>query len=365
MTNKKLTTNKFIQRANDIHDNKYDYSKSVYVNYGDNIIITCIKHGDFIKRVSKHLTGQGCQECSNKLRYTTNNFIKRAQQIHNFKYTYELVKIINANTKIIITCPIHGIFKQLPVGHINGKGCIRCANTVVSNTKEFIKKSNKIHNNKYNYYKSKYVNCGTKLIITCKTHGDFLQTPNSHLCGKGCIICSGTNSKTIKEFIISAQLVHGSIYDYSKSAYNGSHSNVLIICKTHGKFYQAATTHLSGSGCQLCAKYGYKTTKLGTLYILRYANVNLSEDTFIKIGITNNFSQRFKRLKQRVKGIYTIQKIHTVSGDGLKIKNLESKILEKFKTSQYTNLLETKIDGKTEFFKETSLMDILTYIKII
>ena len=54
---------------------------------------------------------------------------------------------------------------------------------------KFIELSNEIHNNKYNYTKSKYENTNTKIIITCPKHGDFLQLPASHLSGYGCNRC--------------------------------------------------------------------------------------------------------------------------------------------------------------------------------
>lgn len=38
---------------------------------------------------------------------------------------------------------------------------------------EFIKKSNIAHNFKYNYDKSIYINKQTKVIVTCPEHGDF------------------------------------------------------------------------------------------------------------------------------------------------------------------------------------------------
>ena len=47
--------------------------------------------------------------------------------------------------------------------------------------KEFIEKSNKIYNNKYDYSKTKYVLSNTKVIITCLEHGDFNQTPGKHM----------------------------------------------------------------------------------------------------------------------------------------------------------------------------------------
>jgi hypothetical protein len=62
---------------------------------------------------------------------------------------------------------------------------------------EFIQKANKIHNNFYNYSKICYINSKTKIIIDCPHHGPFRQTPYSHLQGCGCPVCGGTQKLTL------------------------------------------------------------------------------------------------------------------------------------------------------------------------
>ena len=44
----------------------------------------------------------------------------------------------------------------------------------------FIKEFRKVHGNKYNFSKVNYIKNTTKVIITCSIHGDFKQTPLSH-----------------------------------------------------------------------------------------------------------------------------------------------------------------------------------------
>lgn len=56
-------------------------------------------------------------------------------------------------------------------------------------TEEFIEKARKVHVDKYDYSKVEYVNNLTKVCIICPKHGEFWQTPNNHLSGKGCPIC--------------------------------------------------------------------------------------------------------------------------------------------------------------------------------
>src|SRR6478672_1334631 len=125
---------------------------------------------------------------------TTEVFIKHAIETHGNKYDYNKVKYINSKTKVKIICKIHGLFEQTPSNHLFGKGCKKCSTIETSlklkkTTDDFIKKVIEIHGDKYNYYKVEYKNAHTKIKIECKIHGEFEQTPNSHLRGSGCIEC--------------------------------------------------------------------------------------------------------------------------------------------------------------------------------
>lgn len=57
---------------------------------------------------------------------TTEEFIKRAKEIHGNKYDYSLVDYKNARTKVKIICPEHGVFEQQPRAHLNKQGCPKC-----------------------------------------------------------------------------------------------------------------------------------------------------------------------------------------------------------------------------------------------
>ena len=122
------------------------------------------------------------------------------------------------------------------------------------NNEEFIKKAIEKHGNKYTYAKVNYVNSNTPVIITCPKHGDFQQTPNNHLSGRGCPKCSNNNvKKTTEKFIADAIKIHGNKYDYSKVEYINNASKVCIICPEHGEFWQIARNHLNGDECPKCA----------------------------------------------------------------------------------------------------------------
>ena len=55
--------------------------------------------------------------------------MNECKQVHGNEYDYSQVEYINTNTKVIITCAIHGDFEQRPSGHLNGKGCALCYGT--------------------------------------------------------------------------------------------------------------------------------------------------------------------------------------------------------------------------------------------
>lgn len=199
--NNKLSTEEFIQNAIKVHGYRYDYSKVVYLNIDSKVIIICKIHGEFKKSPYHHIHRKsGCQKCEIEKRHlsqkmTYNDFIIKANKIHNNKYDYSKINYINNRTKITIICKIHGGFNQLPTNHLKGHGCINCRNDFLSNKfkssiSDFINRSNKIHKSKYNYSDVKYINANINVNIICNKHGIFSQRPIVHLLGSGCSKCS-------------------------------------------------------------------------------------------------------------------------------------------------------------------------------
>ena len=184
---------------------------------------------------------------------TTNEFIEKARKVHGDKYDYSKVNYVNAKTKVCIICPIHGEFWQTPDLHLQGGGCSLCSGKIQLSENEFTRRANLVHNNKYDYSKVNYINYHTKICIMCPIHGEFWQEPANHLCGKGCRKCS-RNSYNYKtdEWILLAKQVHGNKYDYSKVSYKNSSTKVCIICPKHGEFLQEPNNHLIGQGCPKC-----------------------------------------------------------------------------------------------------------------
>lgn len=192
---KKLNRYEFIWKAIQKHGYKYDYRKVNYVDCKTKVCIICPEHGEFWQTPDKHINSkQGCYKCRNiiiseKLKNNINDFIFKARNVHGNKYDYSKVKYVNNFTKVCIICPKHGEFWQTPNNHYK-YGCYKCVG-LNKTIEEFIKIAKEVHGNKYDYSKVKYKGAKEKVCIICPKHGEFWQTPDSHLNMKtGCPICN-------------------------------------------------------------------------------------------------------------------------------------------------------------------------------
>ena len=264
-----MDKSEFIEESKKIYGNKYDYSKVVFIDKYTKVCIICPKHGEFWQIPYSHLKGYECRKCGaekagNSNRSTLTEFIEKAKKVHGDEYDYSKVNYVDAHTKVCIICPKHGEFWQKPIGHLNGYGCPKCGLKKISKknsltTQVFIERAKKIHGYKYDYSKVKYKNENAKVCIICPKHGEFWQTPYSHLVNNGCPLCSreklGNDRRmSTKEFIEKSKLKHGDRYDYSKANYTGYYNKVCIICPEHGEFWQIAYDHMQGKGCPKCRK---------------------------------------------------------------------------------------------------------------
>ena len=273
---KKFSKEDFISKSKLTHTIQYDYTDTIFLNTRDFVIIKCPTHGRFKQNASSHLRGTDCPKCSkNKQKITLEEFINRGNRIHNGKYDYKKSIFVDYITKLIIICPIHGEFSQKPHIHLIGAGCLKCANENSKikkkfNFEEFITEANKVHNNKYIYKNSFFKKTTRKISIICKIHGDFEQGVSNHLSGIGCNKCSGFY-KNVDDLKNEFNIIHNNKYDYSKFLIlNKWRNKINIICPVHGEFSQSIREHLRGSECQLCAKE--KGSMMRTLDVESFIN---------------------------------------------------------------------------------------------
>lgn len=182
------TTKQFIEESIQVHGYKYNYNNTIYFNNKTPLEILCSEHGIFKQTPIHHLKGSGCPECAGNKRGFGKDFIMKSKKIHGDLYDYSNTIYFNSKTPLEIKCQKHGIFKQIPSHHLNGSGCPECAGNKNSKT-SFIDKSIKKHGKYYDYSKVNYINNKSKVIIICPIHNEFEQLPKYHLKGSGCPIC--------------------------------------------------------------------------------------------------------------------------------------------------------------------------------
>lgn len=243
--------------ANKTFDNKYKYNKIFKKDKYIFFEIVCETHGIFEKKIQNHiLKKQGCPLCSKPSKLTNELFIDKAINIHGTKYDYSEVEYKNSYSKIKIICKEHGVFEQLPTNHLQGQNCPICSNRFKFTNEIFIEKAQKIHGDKYDYSEINYINNNTEIKIFCREHGYFNQMPLNHLKGNQCYKCSNI-VRTNNDFIIKANTIHKNIYTYDKTNYKSAQKKVIITCKIHGDFEQSPNDHLNGCGCQKCSVGNY------------------------------------------------------------------------------------------------------------
>lgn len=230
----------FISKSSQRYNNKFDYSNIIeYESCKKRVPIACPSHGVFYQTPDFHLQGKGCPLCSRERtgksqRLGTDTFIERAKKVHGDKFIYDKTVYLTQKNKLLITCKIHGDFSQSPNNHLYGKGCPRCRYDANQKKHQmglgnFMAFANNRFNNKFDYSGVVYVNCDLPVSIVCPDHGQFSQTPYTHLRAvAGCPKCSAGRSsheKEIGEFLTK----HGIPFDENnRTVLNGKEIDFLI-----------------------------------------------------------------------------------------------------------------------------------------
>ncbi len=190
------------------------------------------------------------------------SFMERVDLIHGNRFKYDEESYTNIKSKVKILCDTHGWFEQVAFDHLKLNGCKLCHQDKKRKpkkerkwtTEKFIKEATIIHNGKYDYSKSIYNKALEDIIITCRTHGDFICQPSRHILKKnGCMKCHRSYYDR-DTFIERSIEKFGHVYDYSKVEFKKCGIPVSIICKKHGVFNQKPTEHIQASiGCPSCS----------------------------------------------------------------------------------------------------------------
>jgi hypothetical protein len=274
--NSRLTRDEFIERSNQVHEGKYDYSKVEYLTIEDYVTIICPIHGGFRQKANNHCNqGNGCWECGQETsglnrRISDEQWITRFREKHGVRYDYSKFKSNGAENKSDLICKEHGVFLQSPIVHSKGVGCPKCGRDKAAFSRrlteeELLQKFYEVHGDLYDYSKVRYVTSNDNITIICAEHGEFEQLPHVHMNSKGCPQCSLiltgiSRRKSLPDVLDEFREVHGERYDYSKFNYTTDRTKSIISCREHGDFLQNSMNHKQGNGCPKCYGKG-KTTE--------------------------------------------------------------------------------------------------------
>lgn len=192
---RRKTTEGFIIDAKRVHGDKYDYSKVEYINNSTKVCIICPVHGEFWQTPNKHLEGRGCPKCSGRYR-TTDYFIFLSKQIFGERYDYSKTNYVDSEKPVIITCRKHGDFIIKPTKHINDEqGCKKCAieykkQKHTLSQEEYINRCFNVHGELYDLSEVKYIGLVNNITPICHKHGVFSLRADCFLKGQGCPECS-------------------------------------------------------------------------------------------------------------------------------------------------------------------------------
>lgn len=265
-----MTRYDFLKKAQEKHGFKYIYPTLPYKVLSTDTIDILYKDVLYTQKVSKHLMGRSPEK--NTPKKTTEEFIKEAKEIWGEKYDYSLTEYKGALKKIkVIYDGI--IFEQIAASHL------KYGPEGNMNKEYFLKKSKEIYKDKYDYSLVEYVNCTTKVKIK---HNDeiYEQTPKSHLkhCPEN---ISLSTRKTTETFIEESNLVHDFKYNYEKTEYIRNNLKVIITCPIHGDFEQTPISHITNkSGCKKCKDSigEKKISKILNKYNIHYSREHGFED---------------------------------------------------------------------------------------
>jgi Zn finger protein HypA/HybF involved in hydrogenase expression len=215
---RKSSQEEVLNKIREIHGERYDLSKVVYINKRTKFELVCKNHGAFLTSWDQVIRGQGCPVCGKSnaainRRVSFEDFLSKASEVHNSRYKYDKASYKKIADYVRIKCPDHGWFEQRADAHIRQvQGCPECGFIAQGDKRrmplsEFIEKANKVHTGKYTYSKASFKSNRDIIEIKCKKHGYFFQSVTNHLTGSGCPDCNNSKGENkVKQILISKKI---------------------------------------------------------------------------------------------------------------------------------------------------------------
>jgi len=262
---KRYTKEKFLQKSQEQHGNRYDYSQVNYIDQETPVTIICPEHGPFEQKPVKHVNGSKCPKCrpEKNIKWTQELLINEAKKRYGNNYDYSETVYKTMKTPTTFKCnKHHTTFTQIPKLFLKRPSCPFCIQERKKlTTEQYIEKAKKVHGNKYDYSITNYQGMDKPIEYICPIHGKVTQRADGHL-NYGCDACAHlSRRKDTEEYIAKAKKLHGNKYLYDKTVYVTADKKVTVTCPEHGDFKITAREHIrqstdgkrGPSGCPICA----------------------------------------------------------------------------------------------------------------
>jgi hypothetical protein len=338
-------TERFIFESKKIHGDEYDYSEVEFKNMKSHVIV--IKNGvEYLQRPEKHLLGNKPDKVRRLI--NTKDFIEKSRSVWGYKYDYSLVEYKGSNVEVLIKYRGE-VYRQKPVQHLIG---YKCERNTIKNEKDFLRKCFLRHGNKYDYSLVEYKGMGEKIKIIF--NGELYdQKASAHLYLGHCE--KVIKKKTTDKFITEANEIHNFRYDYSKVNYENNQKKVIIICKTHGEFQQVPSSHLSGTGCPNCneskgEKKIVKYLKQHNIDFLR--QYKFDNCIGIRYKLPFDFYLPSMRTAIEFDGIQHFQPLKIFGGtEAFEKLKINDKIKNDYCEDNYINLIRIRYDQMNDIYR--------------
>lgn len=311
-------------------------------------------------------------------------FLVKAELLHGDKYDYSKSEYVCSRTKMLIKCKSDGTeFTQRPSAHLQGQGCPKCgyiaAGINTTKDQEVYKKSLQDPSIDKTLDLVSYAGMHKNCSFWCNIHNKETVITGSAAVLRD-IICNSCKredrlAKSNERFITEAVKRHGDKFDYSLciGKYKTNRTSLKIRCTVHDKvFTTTANRHLVGAGgCPECARmmYGRWSPKVllknkeyfenepCVLYFIKMWN---DTGSWHKIGISKNLNSRLGQIASE--SGCNVELLHTFESNTMSCSKIEHKLQNKYKQFRFTS--DIYFGGYTEcfMFEDTHIKDIINFL---
>jgi len=217
---------RWLERAREKWGAKYEYSiaQDQYQTQKSPLVtLKCPKHGQFKTTPEQHLVTKsaGCKLCGNELKALAKTTLYHQQYVdwieNDFPDHLEPIgRFVDPNTPYKVRCRVHNVVKEVLLVQLksSGYGCDKCAregtliDKLVTKEKLISELSSKLPVN----ISIKEIQrlAGTRVLVNCKTHGDFYTNVSTlrhgiHICRKCWRITAGYTSIQLERLITAGE----------------------------------------------------------------------------------------------------------------------------------------------------------------